>query len=77
MINPPSSASHKWILVTTNYFTRWTKEIALKDAIDTLVLEFLDGIVTKFGAPSTIIFDNAKDFLVPKSMIGKLDMVYT
>ena len=28
-INPPSSSSHKWILATIDYFTRWTKVVAL------------------------------------------------
>lgn len=50
-INPPSSAGHKW-----------TEAVALKDAIEPLVVEFLDGIVSRFGAPSTIISDNAKSF---------------
>lgn len=61
-INHSPSSSHEWILVATNYFTRWTEEVALNDAIESLVVEFLDRIVTKFGAPSTIILDNAKSF---------------
>lgn len=62
-INPPSSTSHKWILVATDYFTRWTEAITLKDATKSSVVEFLDGIVTTFGAPSTIISNNAKSFV--------------
>ena len=62
-INPPSSFGHKWILAATDYFTRWTEAVALKDAIESLVVEFLDGIVTRFGAPSTIISDNEKSFV--------------
>lgn len=31
-INPPSSSGHKWIMAATDYFTRWTEVIALKDA---------------------------------------------
>ena len=62
-INPPSSTGHKWILAATDYFTRWKETIALKDATEPSVIEFLDGIVTKFGAPSTIISDNAKSFV--------------
>ena len=62
-INPPYSYGHKWILATTDYFTRWKEAIALKDATKSLVVEFLDGIVTRFGAPSTIILDNAKYFV--------------
>ena len=62
-INPPSNIGHKWILVATNYFTKWIEVAALKDAIENYVVEFLDGIVTRFGAPSTIISDNAKSFV--------------
>ena len=62
-INPPSSSGHKWILSATDYFTRWTEVVALKDATEYLVVEFLDGIVTRFGAPSTIISNNAKSFV--------------
>lgn len=62
-INPPSSASHKWILATTDYFTRWIEAVALKDATEPSVVEFLDGIVSRFGTPSTIISDNAKSFV--------------
>ena len=62
-INLPSSFGHKWILDATDYFTRWTEVVALKDAIESSVVEFLDGIVTRFGAPSTIILDNAKSFV--------------
>ena len=50
-------------LAAIDYFTRWTEAIALKDATKSSVVEFLDGIVTKFRAPSTIISDNAKSFV--------------
>ena len=63
LINPSSSSGHKWILATTDYFTRWTEVVALKDNTQYLVVEFLDGVVTRFGAPSTIISDNAKYFV--------------
>ena len=62
-ISPPSISSHKWILATTNYFTRWMEEITLKDAIENLVVELLDGIITRFGTPSTIISYNEKSFV--------------
>jgi len=62
-INPPSSSGHKWILATTDYFTRWTEVVALKDATKYLVVGFLDEIATRFGAPLTIIIDNAKSFV--------------
>ena len=62
-INPPSSASHKWILATIDYFTNWKKAVALKDVIEASMVEFLDSIVTRFGALSTIISYNANSFV--------------
>lgn len=35
----------------------------MKDAIKSLVVKFLDGIITRFGVPLTFILDNAKYFL--------------
>lgn len=35
----------------------------MKDATEPSVVEFLNGIVSRFGAPSTIISDNAKSFV--------------
>lgn len=55
LINPPSSSGHKWILATIDYFTRWIEVVALKDAIEYSIIEFLGGIVNKFGVPSIII----------------------
>ena len=40
-INPNSSKLHKYILTSTNYFTRWTKAIALKSLNDNEVIQFL------------------------------------
>ena len=62
-MNASSNAGHKWILDTIDQFTSWIEVVALKDAIENLVVEFLDGIVTRFGAPSTIISNNAKFFV--------------
>lgn len=37
--------------------------MALKDATESLVVEFLEGISTRFGVPSTMISYNAKSFV--------------
>lgn len=63
LINPPSSASHKWVLTTTNYFTHWTEVVALKEAIESSVLNFYEDIVTKFGVLDSIISNNALPFV--------------
>jgi len=63
MINPVSNMGHKWILAVTNYFTRWSEAVPLKEATEKVILEFLKGIATCFGPSRTIISDNAKEFL--------------
>lgn len=62
-INPPSSARHKWILTATAYFTKWTKEVALKEANETSVLNFYQDIISRFGTPDSIVSNNAMAFL--------------
>ncbi|KAH9312076.1 hypothetical protein KI387_027111, partial [Taxus chinensis] len=47
VINPNSSQGHKWILMATDYFTKWTEEaVALKEVSESNILEFYEEIVT-------------------------------
>ena len=62
-INPPSSAGHRWVLTATDYFTRWTEAIPLKDATEISVLSFYEDMTTRFGIPESIISDNALAFV--------------
>ena len=63
-INPNSSKLHKYILTSTYYFSKWTEAIPLKVINDTEVIQFLQwNIVTRFGVPNCLVFDNAKYFL--------------
>eukprot|EP00253_Pinus_taeda_P022023 PITA_22023 len=62
-INPPSSKQHKYILATTNYFTKWVEAIPLKTANSEAIIEFIDQfIITRFGVPTALVFDNASYF---------------
>lgn len=63
VINPNSSQDYKWILTMNNYFTKWAEAVALKEANESSVLYFYEGIITRFCAPATIISDNALEFL--------------
>jgi hypothetical protein len=55
-IHPPSSAQHKWILTATYYFSKWVEGIPTKNAIDAVVINFLEeNILTRFGCPRKII----------------------
>ena len=48
-IEPNSSLQHKYILTTTNYFTRWVEAIPLCKVNEDVVMNFLqDHIMTRF-----------------------------
>lgn len=63
MINPISNSGHKWILMATNYFTRWTEATPLKNVIEAEIVNFLEEMVERFGSPKTIISNNAQAFV--------------
>jgi hypothetical protein len=51
-IHPPSSGQHKWILTTTNYFTKWVESIPTRHAIDQFFIKFLEeNILSRFDYP--------------------------
>ncbi|KAH9329147.1 hypothetical protein KI387_001255, partial [Taxus chinensis] len=58
--------SHKWILTATDYFTKWTEAVALKEANESSIRDFYEGIVTRFGVPATIISNNVLEFIGSK-----------
>ena len=62
-INLSSSNKHKWILTTTNYFTKWVEEIIVRQATGFVVVDFLiNNILSRFGCPKNLIANNAKVF---------------
>jgi hypothetical protein len=63
-INPPSSQQHNFIITATDYFTRWSKVPALRTVNTSQVIAFLNSnIITRFGIPDYLVFDNASYFL--------------
>ena len=67
-IKPNSSLLHKYILTATDYFTRWVEAVPLRKVNEDEVINFLqDHIMTRFGVPSSLVFDNAKYFSSIKS----------
>ena len=40
-INPPSSKGHRFVLVATDYFTKWTEAVPLKNMIRREVIKFI------------------------------------
>ena len=62
-INPPSKA-HIWILVATEYFTKWVEAIPLKKATGPAVANFIrEHIICKFGIPHNFVTDNGTPFV--------------
>jgi hypothetical protein len=62
-INPSSPRQHRWILTTTDNFTKWIKAILTRIAIDKVIMDFLEGhIFSKFVCPKKLVTDNAQDF---------------
>ena len=62
-IKPNSSLQHKYILTATDYFTRWVEAIPLRKVNEDAVMDFLqDHIMTRFGVPISLVFDNTTYF---------------
>ncbi|HEX4851450.1 MAG TPA: transposase family protein, partial [Puia sp.] len=63
VINPPSSAGHKFILTVTDYCTRWTEATYCKFSTTEVVIKFLEeNIITRFGMPYSLVCDNGPAF---------------
>jgi hypothetical protein len=64
-IHPPSSGQHKWILTTTDYFTKWIEVVPTRQATDVVIIKFLEtNILSRFGCPRKIITDNANNIQI-------------
>eukprot|EP00253_Pinus_taeda_P016488 PITA_16488 len=62
-ITPHSSKQHRYILIVTDYFTKWVEAIPLKTTNSEAIMEFIDQfIITRYGVPNTLVFDNAYYF---------------
>ena len=54
---------HKYILTATDYFTIWVEAIPLRKVNEDAVMDFLQNhIMTRFGVPISLVFDNATYF---------------
>jgi hypothetical protein len=51
-IHPESSKGHRFVLVATDYFTKWTEVVALKNMTHMEAIEFITKhIIHRFGIP--------------------------
>ena len=61
--HPQSSAGHKYILATIDYFSRWAEAFPLRNQEAETVTEVLVGqLFTRFGVPLQIISDQGANF---------------
>jgi hypothetical protein len=66
--HPSSSKGHQSVLVVTDYFTKCTEVVALKNMSHREVIEFLtEHIIHRFGSPQTSITDQGTSF-IPKEV---------
>jgi hypothetical protein len=60
----PASGGYIWILVATEYFTKWVEAIPLRKATGAAVANFIrEHIITRFGIPYKLISDNGTPFI--------------
>ncbi|XP_062013819.1 uncharacterized protein LOC133730203 [Rosa rugosa] len=63
-IRPPSSKQHVWILVATDYFTKWVEAKPYVTISSQTVIKFVEeNIIHRFGIPETITADRGSVFI--------------
>jgi hypothetical protein len=63
-IHPSSSKGYLFVLVTTDYFTKWTEIVALKNMTHKEVIEFITKhIIHRFAIPQTLTKDQGTSFM--------------
>eukprot|EP00253_Pinus_taeda_P015867 PITA_15867 len=56
-----SNNDYLWILIATDYFTKWVEAIPAKNATEKVIMDFIkNNIITRFGVPAKITTDNVK-----------------
>ena len=63
-INPPPSKRHRFVLVATDYITKWTEAVPLKNMTHREVIEFItEHIIHRFGISQTLTTDQGSSFV--------------
>ena len=61
----PTTAGNEWVMVCVEHFTKWVEPIPLpsKSSRDS-ARGFLEGVLSRYGAPGEVLTDQGKEFLV-------------
>jgi IS30 family transposase len=63
-IYPASSKGHQFVLVTTDYFTKWMEAVMLKNMTHNEVIHFiLEHIIHRFSMPQTLTMDQGSSLM--------------
>jgi IS30 family transposase len=63
-IYPGSSKGHRFILVGTDYFTKWTEAVPLRNMTHREVISFVqEHIIYQFAIPQTLTADQGPSFM--------------
>jgi hypothetical protein len=63
-IHPGSSKGHRFILVATDYFTKWTEVVPLRNMTHFEVISFVqEHIIYQFGVPQSLTTDHGLSFM--------------
>ncbi|XP_024156151.1 uncharacterized protein LOC112164147 [Rosa chinensis] len=64
MIHPHSSLQHKFIIVATDFFTKWVEAEPLKEASGATIRQFIfRNIICRFGIPEVLVSDRGAAFI--------------
>ena len=76
MVGSLKGESHKkkYLLVMVDKFTKWIEAKPVKTAESGPVIDFLSGVVHRYGVPHSIITDNGSNFTADevKTWCGKM-----
>ena len=53
---------HKFLLVVVDYSTKWVEVEAVASITENDVRKYMWNIITRFGVPKTMVFDNDRQF---------------
>ncbi|XP_059650571.1 uncharacterized protein LOC132296381 [Cornus florida] len=74
-INPPSSKGHHWIILATDYFTKWVEAEEYVSVIHNTIIQFLEQhIFHRFGLLEIIVADNGSVFRANEVLQLGIDM---